>query len=197
MNTYDWIDSVLICLYRITGNALLDYYLGTFLLAFIAVVVGELTISLVFRINKDHLDRLNAKVEKMSRLSQNALCQGDKESYKACNKEGNEAFGRLFFNKFGFAAASLWPIFLALAWMQERFNQIGLPLPWVKWEINYFVFFMLCYIAARISFGRLKRKLPYFRAVHELLLTYEQKSLRSEAMTNEKGASAPPAKPPP
>ena len=174
MSLYESIDSVLICLYRITGNPLLDYYLGTFLLAFIAVVIGEVTISLVFRINKDHLDRLNAKVEKMSRLSSEALALGDKESYKAINKEGNDAFGHLFFNKFGLAAASLWPIFLALAWMQERFGEIGLPLPWVGWEINYFAFFLLCYIPARILFGRMKPRLPYFRGIHQTLLTYEK-----------------------
>jgi hypothetical protein len=193
MSLYESIDSFLICLYRISGNPLLDYYLGTFLLALIAVVVGELTISVVFQINKAHLDRLNAKVEKMSRLSSEALRVGDKESYKACNKEGNDAFGYLFFNKFGLAAASLWPIFLALGWMQERFAEIGLPLPWVGWEINYLVFFLMCYILARIFFGRLKRKLPYFRGMHETLLKYERSATGSEGFTDAKGPSAPPA----
>ena len=61
------------------------------------------------------------RFEKMNRLSSEALSLGDKESYKACNKEGNDAFGQLFFNKFGLSAASLWPIFFALAWMQDRF----------------------------------------------------------------------------
>jgi hypothetical protein len=167
-------DPVLITLYRLTGYPLADYFLGTFLLALLAVVVGELTISIVFKVNKAHLDRLNAKVEKMSHLSEEALRLGDEESYKAINKEGNDAFGHLFFNKFGLSAASLWPIFFALAWMQERFSEIGLPLPWIGWEINYFFFFLLCYILARIFFGRIKRKLPYFRGMHQTLLTYEK-----------------------
>lgn len=171
-------DSIVIHLYRITGNPLLDYYVGTFLLALLTVVVGELTISLVFRINEAHLDKLNTRVEKMSRLSSEALRRGDEVSYKACNKEGNDAFGHLFFNKFGLAAASLWPIFLSLAWMQGRFGQIGLPLPWIGWEINYVIFFILCYIPARILFGRLKSRLPYFKAVHQRLLAYEQKRMR-------------------
>jgi len=174
MSVYESIDSVLICLYRITGNPLLDYYVGTFLLALLAVVVGEFTISVVFQINKAHLDKLNAKVEKMSHLSMEALSLGDKENYKACNKEGNDAFGQLFFNKFGLAAASLWPVFFALAWMQYRFAEIGLPLPLIGGEINYFFFFLLCYILARIFFGRIKRKLPYFRGMHQTLLTYEK-----------------------
>jgi hypothetical protein len=134
----DILDPVLTSLYRVTGFPLADYYPGTFLLAFLTVLVGEFTISIVFKVNKSHLERLNARVEKMHRLSGEALEMGDKEGYKAVNKEGNDAFGQLFFNKFGLSAASLWPIFLALAWMQERFSEIGLPLPWMGWEINYF-----------------------------------------------------------
>ncbi len=167
-------DPILITLYRLTGHPLMDYYLGTFLLALLTVLVGEFTISLVFKVNKAHLDRLNAKVEKMRHLSEEALRLGDEGSYKAINKEGNDAFGHLFFNKFGLSAASLWPIFFALAWMQERFAEIGLPLPWIGWEINYFFFFLMCYILARILFGRIKRKLPYFRGMHQTLLTYEK-----------------------
>jgi len=174
MGIYETADTILIELYRITGNHLLDYYLGTFLLAFLAVLVGELTISVVFRLNRAHLERLNARVEKMSHLSNEALLQGDKENYKACNKEGNDAFGHLFFNKFGLAASSLWPIFLALAWMQERFAEISLPLPFVGWGVNYVAFFILCYIPARILFSRIKWRLPYFRGVHEMLLACEQ-----------------------
>jgi len=170
-------DPILITLYRLTGHPLMDYYLGTFLLALLTVLVGEFTISLVFKVNKAHLDRLNAKVEKMSHLSEEALRLGDEGSYKAINKEGNDAFGHLFFNKFGLSAASLWPIFFALAWMQERFAEIGLPLPWIGWEINYFFFFLMCYILARILFGRIKRKLPYFRGMHQTLLTYEKSDI--------------------
>jgi len=168
------LDPILIAFYRLTGYPLADYYLGTFLLALLTVLVGELTISLVFRINKAHLDKLNADVEKMKHLSSEALAAGDQAGYKACNKEGNDAFGQLFFNKFGLSAASLWPIFFALAWMQERFAEIGLPLPWIGWEINYFFFFLLCYIPARIFFGGIKRKLPYFRGIHQTLSTYEK-----------------------
>jgi len=167
-------DPILITLYRLTGYPLVDYYLGTFLLALLTVLVGEFTISLVFRVNRRHLEKLNSDYQDLSRLSAEALKRGDKENYKACNKEGNDAFGQLFFNKFGLSAASLWPIFFALAWMQERFAEIGLPLPWIGWEINYFFFFLLCYILARIFFGRIKRKLPYFRGIHQTLLTYEK-----------------------
>ena len=168
------LDTILITFYRLTGYPLVDYYLGTLVLALLTVLVGELTISFVFRINKVHLDKLNDRVEQMKRLSSEALALGDRAGYKACNKEGNDAYGQLFFNKFGLSAASLWPIFFALAWMQERFSEIGLPLPWLGWEINYFFFFLLCYIVVRIFFGRIKRQLPYFKGIHQTLLTYEK-----------------------
>jgi hypothetical protein len=156
---------------------LVDYYLGTFLLALLTVLVGEFTISLVFRVNRRHLEKLNSDYQDLSRLSAEALKRGDKENYKACNKEGNEAFGQLFFNKFGLSAASLWPIFFALAWMQERFSDIGLPLPLIGLEINYLFFFLLCYILARIVFGKLKSKLPYFKGIHQTLRDYEKENV--------------------
>ena len=171
------LDPILIIFYRLTGHPLVDYYLGTFLLALLTVLVGELTISIVFRINKAHLDKLNARVEKMKRLSEEALNLADEKAYRAINKEGNDAFGHLFFNKFGLSAASLWPIFFALAWMQERFAEIALPIPWIGWEINYFFFFLLCYILARIFFGRVKRHLPYFKGMHRMLRAYDHNGI--------------------
>lgn len=170
----EFLDPVLIMLYHLTGYPLADYLVGTFLLALLTVVVGEFTISIVFKVNKRHLDKLNIKVEKMKRLSEEALRLGDQASYTAINKEGNDAFGQLFFNKFGLSAASLWPIFVALGWMQGRFAEIDLPLPFFGWEINYVFFFLLNYIPARILFSRLKRRLPYFRTVHETLLSYDK-----------------------
>ena len=40
------IDGILIQFYRFTGLTFLDYLLGTFILALISVILGELTISL-------------------------------------------------------------------------------------------------------------------------------------------------------
>jgi len=171
------LDPILITFYRLTGDPLTDYYLGTFLLASLTVLAGEFTISLVFRANRRHLEKLNSRYQDLNRLSTEALERGDMESYRACNKEGNDAFGQLFFNKFGLSAASLWPIFFALAWMQERFSEISLPLPLIGLEINYFFFFLLCYILARIVFGKLKSKLPYFKGIHQTLRDYEKENV--------------------
>jgi hypothetical protein len=148
------LEPILISSYRLAGYPLVDYFLGTFLLALLAAVVGEFTIFPVYRVTRRQMDTLNSRVEKMKRLSSQALALDDQEGCRACNKEGNDAFGQLFFNKSGLSAASLWPIFFALAWMQHRFAETGLPLPWVGWEMNYVFFFLMCYILARIFSGR-------------------------------------------
>jgi len=170
----DFADSLLISLYRITGDPILDYFLGTFLLSFITVVVGEFTISLGFRANKSYLNRLNDDVEKMGRLSMEAHRLGDETGYKACNKEGNEAFGQLFFHRFGLAAASLWPAFLAVAWMQSRFSDIDFPIVWplslvFGRTVSYVFTFIPLYILCRILFKYLRPWIPYFRGVQKLL----------------------------
>lgn len=167
-------DSLLISLYRITGYPILDYFLGTFLLSFAAVALGEFTISLGFRANKAYLDRLNHDVEKMGRLSMVAQRLGDEAGYKACNKEGNEAFGLLFFHRFGLAAGSLWPAFLALAWMQSRFHDIDFPLAWplslvFGTDVGYAFTFIPLYVLCRILFKYLRPWLPYFRWVRKRL----------------------------
>ncbi len=160
-------DFILISLYRMTGNPVADYLIGTLLLAGICVVVGHLTMVLVFRVNRDHLGKLDGNVDKLNRLSGQAMAQGDEKSYKACNKEANEALGRLFFAKFGLSAASFWPAFFALAWMQERFAEVGIPVPMTTLELNYFVVFLILYIGARVLFSRAKRALSHLRSTDE------------------------------
>lgn len=172
------VDSVLITLYLVTGHPVLDYLIGTFLLALFTVILGEFTISLLFRINRKHLDRLNNRLVETYDLSIHAYQSGDRKSYAACNKEANDAFGHVFFNMVALSAASLWPIFFALAWMQLRFMGIKFPIPLTGWSVNYVVTFLVCYILARMVFGRVKHRLPYFRDVCATLKDYEKENPR-------------------
>ncbi len=167
-----YLDEYIFALYRLTGRADLDGFIGTFLISLLASIVGEFTISVVFRINRSHLDRLNADLRKFSDLSQEALRRGDKESYQALNKQANDAYGRVFFNKFGLSAAALWPVFFALDWMQPHFAEAGVPVPFFPEGANYVAVFLICYILARIIFGRVKRYLPYFKQQHAMLMSY-------------------------
>jgi len=167
-----YFDPYLQAIHRITGVKSLDALIGTFLLALIAVIIGEFTISIVFRINRKHLDRLNDNLKKYSELSQQALRLGDEASYKALNRQANDAYGHVFFNKFGLSAAALWPAFFALDWMQPHFAETGIAVPGYPAGVNYVVVFLCCYILARMAFGRLKRHLPYFKGQYRILQSY-------------------------
>lgn len=151
------LDSLLISLYRLTGNPLGDYLIGTILLALVSVAVGQATLSLVYRVNRKHLDHLENRTEELNRLSNSAMEMADNHHYRAVNKEASDSYGQLFFNRFGLSAATLWPAFFALAWMQERFAQIVIPVPWLGFSANYFVLFLLSYLLARIVFSQGKK----------------------------------------
>lgn len=172
LNVWEYFDPYLLVLYKITGVAGLDGLIGTFLVALLANVIGEFTISIAFRINREHLDRLNNDLKKYGDLSQEAQQQGDEASYKALNKQANDAYGQVFFNRFGLSAASLWPAFFALDWIQRHFGAGGIAIPFYPSGVNYVLVFLVCYILARMVFGRVKRHLPYFKGQHAMLLAY-------------------------
>lgn len=163
------LDRFLILFYRITGHPVVDFLLGTFLVALLTVVIGEFTISVVYRVNRRHLASLNARMEEKKNRSLAALKAGDKETYQAENKQANDAFSRVFFNAIALSAASLWPVFFALAWMQLRFMGIRFPIPFTGLAANYVVVFLVCYILARILFSTLRPRLPYFKNVQKML----------------------------
>jgi len=145
-------------------------YLGSSLLAaFVSVVVGELTISLAYRANRSYIRSLNQEVVRYQSLSEEASVFADPETYRLINREGNEAFGRLFFHKIALSAASLWPIFFALEWLQDRYGSQEILVPGTSWEANYVVSFLVFYILARLLFGKLKKAIPYFRRIDRML----------------------------
>ena len=139
----------------------MDFLLGTFLLALLAVCAGEGSVFVLRRVNRSHMERLDRELAEKFELSIESKRSGDEEEYRQRNKEANDAFGRIFFNMFTFSAASLWAVFIVLAWMQTRFIQIEFPLPLsvpVFGESVGDVFiFLLLYIMARIFVGNLKR----------------------------------------
>jgi hypothetical protein len=162
-------DRPLLAAYSLTGIPFLDCLAGTLVLALMATVVGEFTVSVAYRVNRRHLHELGEKVARLHRVSHNALEAGDRSSYRLINREANDAFGRLFFQKAALSAASLWPIFFALEWMQENWPQVGAPLPGASEAVNYVAAFLVCYVTSRLLFGRVKRRLPYFKGVYRLL----------------------------
>jgi hypothetical protein len=169
MDTPDAFDRLTSSLFSFTAIPLVNQLVVTLALALLSVVVGEFTISIGYRINRKHLRKLNARWNDLQRLSHQALEAGDKASYRALNKEGNDVHGRLFFQKVALSAASLWPIFFALAWLQEHQPRAQTPLPGTSYEVNYVVLFLICYIVARVLFGKVRGRLPYFSRVQRMV----------------------------
>ena len=123
------LDPYLIWLYRITGYAWIDFFIGTFALALMAVIIGEFTISLAYLFARKRIERVTDETVRYQNLSMDALTAGDKEAYQAANQMANDAFGHSFFMQIALSAAFLWPIFFVLAWMSYRFREVEFPVP--------------------------------------------------------------------
>jgi len=169
---YLFLDPYLIWFYRITGSALTDFFIGTFVLALIVIIIGEFTISLTFLAVKRRIDQTTDEVIKFQNLSVDALAAGDKQVYSAANKLANDAFGKSFFMQIALSAAFLWPICFALAWMQYRFLEVEFPLPVIGYSLNYIGVFIIIYAVTYLLFKRVKYKLPFFRRIKVILDSY-------------------------
>jgi hypothetical protein len=167
-------DPILIGPYRLVGDPMLGFLIGTFCLSLLGVMLGELTISAAIRFNRRHIEALKDELSHKEKMSVQAYAEGDKVSYKALNKAANDAWGKYFFIMAGYSAGILWPVPLALAWMQTRFQgvEFGLTFPLNLVFGDYvgypFVFFPM-YLLARIVFKYLRPRLPYFKGVQAML----------------------------
>jgi len=174
-------DSFLILFYRITGSSLLDFFIGTCVLAFICVVIGEISVSLALRFNKRYVDAMKDEMNTKERLSMEAYRTGDKDSYKALNKEATDAWGKHFFTMVAYSAGILWPIPVAFGWLQYRFQEVAFPLAFplsvvFGKTVGYTFTFIPLYIFCRIVFKYMRPRLPYFRGVQKLLDEYDVKA---------------------
>ncbi len=141
-----------------SGNPIAAWWAGTFVLALGAVALGQGTVYLARAVNGAILDRSAREARELADKSVDALRSGDKDAYKAINSLANDAYGKSFFQQIAVSAASLWPAFLGAAWLEARFGDISLPVPWMEQGINYLPPYILCYIGARFIWGRLRRR---------------------------------------
>jgi hypothetical protein len=159
----DWlllkIDPVLIQPFRWLDNPTLSWWLGTFFAALWAAVIGEITMAIVNRVNRSAVKETSNEMVMYRDQSMNALKSGDKKAYKQINKLANEAYGKTFFLTLAMGMASIWPVFLAAAWFQERFGDIRFPFPYLEDGLNFVPFLLVCYIVARIIVGKIKKAL--------------------------------------
>lgn len=154
---YTLIDSFLMFFFRLPGHPLAGYWLGTSVLALASWAIGEYSIALAFRLNKAMIKKETRKIDHYQELSFAALRAGDKSAFKACNSIANEAYGKSFFTQVTLSAASLWPLFIALGWMQYHFSDIEFAIPLTGWTVGYLSTFLICYIAVRLLSGKIRR----------------------------------------
>jgi hypothetical protein len=166
---YLFLDPYLIWFYQITGWSFIDFLIGTFVVAMIATAIGEFTISLVFLINRKHIARVNEDVARYNDLAGNAASSGNHAVYVACNDMANEAFGKSFFTQIALSGASLWPVFFAADWMRYRFEEIEFQVLFTDSTVGFLCVFIAMYAAARLAFGRIKYRIPYFRRIKDIL----------------------------
>jgi len=180
----DWlllkIDPVLIQPFRWLDSPTLSWWLGTFFVALWAAVVGELTMAVVNRVNRTAVKESTDELNRYRDSSMNALKSGDKQAYKQINKLANEAYGKTFFLTLAMGMASIWPVFLAAAWFQERFGDIRFPFPYVEDGLNFVPYLLICYIIARVMVGRIKK------ALVQVIIEYrQQRQALSGGSTNQ------------
>jgi hypothetical protein len=161
-------DAWLMPIFRAPGEPILGFYLGCAALALVCVVLGDLTVILAMTVNRKRFESVIGEMVKLNNWTVNALEAGDGDSYRAANKLANEAFGQAFFLQLTLSAASLWPIPLAMAWMQHRFGAVDFVAPIVNANLNYFGPFIFIYVLVRIVYGRVRRRIPFLRRGAEL-----------------------------
>jgi hypothetical protein len=147
-----------------------DFLLGTLALAFLALLGGELSTALAFRVLRKHLGQVTAEAARYQQLSMEALAAGDRQVYQAANRLANEAFGKSFFMQLPLSAAFLWPAALVLAWMSYRFSGIAfLPIPFTGYSVGFVGVFLPVYFGAYLLLKKVIFKLPSYRRFKEIL----------------------------
>jgi hypothetical protein len=159
------LDPYLIWFYRLTGQAALDFFVGTSVLALLAMLVGECTSRLAASLVRRHVGRVSDEAKKYQDLSMEALKAGNRPAYEAANKLANEAFGKSFFMQLTLSATFFWPIFFALGWMQYRFLELEFPLPLIGFSLGYIGVFIITYVLAYVLYKQIKRRHPFFRGM--------------------------------
>jgi hypothetical protein len=181
---YRLIDPFLIWFYRITGYAPVDFFIGTLVLAFIALLIGEYSISVIFLATRKHIDRSTQDAIKYQNMSVDALTHANKQAYSAANKLANDAFGHSFFQQIALSAAFLWPIPFALAWMQYRFLGVEFHIPFTGYSVSFIAVFVLVYVVAYFLFKPLKYRLPLLRRMKVIMDSYKTQTQEMKSLAD-------------
>jgi hypothetical protein len=157
-------DRILCAPYLLPLPPLLAWLTGTFCLALIASLFGEITLAILYWVNRHHIKKLATDMTRRHNQSVNALISKDKGAFKAINRLANDAFGKVFFVQIAMGMASLWPAFFAAAWLKMHFADVAIfNLHFIDWDVYYLPPFVPLYIVARILFTHIKHRIPLFK----------------------------------
>jgi len=168
-----FLDPFFIWAFRLVANPQWGFFIGCVFVALCATVVGDVSMSLAYLINrKAHLAH-QREMKKHNDMSFEALACKDKDAFKACNVLANDAFGRNFFLGATLFCASIWPAALALGWLDQRFGRVDdLMVPLIG-QVRPEFWFIPIYIAVRFGFSRIKHSLPVYRLIHSTVMADE------------------------
>ncbi len=143
--------------FRLLPSPTAGYLLGIMLLALQCIILGDLSATLITFFNRKYIRKIQGEMDRHHNLSERALMQGDKESYKAVNSQALDAFGHSFSLGAAIFCVSIWPMPFALAWLDLRFAdapiELPISLPLLGNTVEYFPSFLLIYIATRMLYS--------------------------------------------
>ncbi|MCB2225357.1 MAG: hypothetical protein KQH53_01675 [Desulfarculaceae bacterium] len=152
-------DPILIAPYRWFADPVTGWWVGTAMLCLWCTLLGEATLALVHWFNREYIEREKRLMMEGQEKSWEALQAGNRLAYKGFNDQANDSFGKSFFMGVAMGSSSLWPAFLAMAWLTWRFGSVQVPLPLTPWTINFAAGFIPIYIAMRVLWSLGKRAL--------------------------------------
>lgn len=176
-----FMDAWLMPVYRLPETPIIGFYLGTAVLSVVCVILGDITYNLVIRADRARIKETSSETTRYNNLSIEALQAGDGNSYRACNKMANEAFGRMFFLQLALSTAALWPIPFALSWLQYRFFTVEFPLSLIPLTFGYAGVFIPMYILIRVLYGKINARLPFLRGAKEIFRELHKEAERMKS----------------
>ena len=161
-----YFDPWFIAPFRWLSSPVFGYLLGTVVLGVQCVVCGDLSATAVTACNRRYLRKYQKEMDRHHDLSEKALKMGDKESFKAINRQALDAFGHSFSLGAAIFSVSIWPIPFLLAWMHLRFAdaplQLPVPIPLLGSSVQYLTSFLLLYIAVRILYSKVMARFSWY-----------------------------------
>ncbi len=124
-----FLDRLLSPLYHLVAAPVPAFFIGTFLLALICVLLGEFLSDLTRRLHESHLRQLKEELAYLQEAAILAAKQGEKERYHERNRQAGRIYVRLAFLQGLPTLATFLPAGLALSWLDYRFASLKLPLP--------------------------------------------------------------------